>query len=78
MLQMFRQVPDVNEVAGRGDTGGGNHIFQFTHISGPRGYLCEKEATRPIVDQTGLGLGISRGICARLGVAGCLEEKLYG
>lgn len=35
MLQIFRQVGDVDEIAGGGDTGGRNYVFQFAHITWP-------------------------------------------
>ena len=41
MLEMLGQIADINEIAGGGDTRGGNDVFQFADVAGP-GMLEEK------------------------------------
>jgi hypothetical protein len=36
MLQMFREIADVDEIAGRGDARRGNYIFELANVSRPR------------------------------------------
>src|SRR5271157_33878 len=66
MLQVLGEIADVNEIAGGGDAGGGNHVFQFADVAGPG--MLQQQRLRA-AREPGNGLAVR--------IVILLQEKLY-
>ncbi len=65
VLEVLGQVADVDEIAGGGDAGGGDDVFEFANVAGPG--MLEKD---------GLGAAGEAGDILAVGVVVFLEEEL--